>query len=70
MIEMLLKTLFENRCKINDVIDYINKMNKKHRLEAIAIILGLCAIAKSIKNNEERIKLLELELEDMKSKGE
>lgn len=70
MIEMLLKTLFENRCKINDVIDYINKMNKKHRLEAIAIILGLYAMTKSIKNNKERIKLLELELEDMKSKGE
>ena len=70
MIEMLLKTVFENKCKINDVIDYINKLNAKHRLEAIAVVLGMCAVAKVVKNNRERIMFLELELEQMKSKGE
>ena len=70
MIEMLIKTAFENRCKINDVIEYVGKLNAKHRLEVIAVILGICAVAKLSKNNRERITFLELELEEMKSKGE
>lgn len=70
MIELLLKNVVENGIKIDAVIEYINKLNKVRVLEGALIAVGFCAMAKAIKDNKERVMFLELELEEMKSKGE
>ena len=70
MIELLLKNVVENGVKIDAVINYINKLNKVRLVEGALIAVGFCTIAKAIKDNKERIMFLELELEEMKLKGE
>ena len=70
MINLMVKNIFENSNKIDSVIKYVNKANKKYCLNFLLIGISLYAMTKTIKNHEEKISNLEFELEEMKSKGE
>ena len=70
MINLMIKYIFENSNKIDSIAKHISKTNKKHCLELALIAIAFYTMTKAIKNNEEKICNLEIELEEMKSKGE
>lgn len=70
MINLMIKNIFENTNRIDNMAKYINKINTKHCLHAMMLTVGFYLVVKTVENQEERIKELENELEEMKSKGE
>lgn len=70
MINLMIKNIFENTNRIDNIVRHINKNNTKQCLYTIIITTSLYAVVKLVANQEERIKDLEIQLEEMKSKGE
>ena len=70
MINLMIKSIFENSNKIDSIVKHVNKTNRKHCLEFALVAIAIYTMTKTIKNHEEKISNLEIELEEMKSKGE
>ncbi len=64
MIELILKGLVINSSKINEVIDYINKMSKKQSVQIILIWISVLAITGQVSKNQKDIKLLKEQLKE------
>lgn len=70
MIDLAIRSIFENTKKIENVATYATKINKR-TFTGIAILAGCCyALVEVVKNQEERIQRLETIIKEMKSKGE
>lgn len=70
MIDLMIKNIFDNNNKIDAVIKCIKKTDSRNRFAYFLIAFNLYLVSKAVKNQEERIKELEISLEEMKSKGE
>ena len=70
MIDLMIKNIFENTNRIDNIANYINRMNKKHCLNIILLTSGLYITAKILKKHEDKINDLELQIKELKSKGE
>ena len=68
MIDLMIKNIFENDKRIDSVIKYVNKTNKKNCLQILLVTATVCVITATVKAHEERIDELEAELEVIKSK--
>ena len=66
MINLMIKTIFDNSNKIEAIVKYINKTEVKRCIETILIGASITAMAKRIKEQGTRIT----NLEEMMSKGE
>ena len=70
MIDLMIKSIFENSNKINSVVKHINKTNAKFSIQILLLSTSIYILAKSVKKNEIEISKIKMELEEMKSKGE
>lgn len=71
MIDLMIKNIFEStNNRIDNITKYVNSINNKHGIYAFLLTASMYTIVKVIQNQDERIKYLEIQLEEMKSKGE
>lgn len=66
MINLMIKSIFENSNKIDAVIKYINKTEIKRYLGTVFVTLSICSLTKKVKEQEAKIN----SLEEMMLKGE
>ena len=73
MIELIIRGIFENSEKIDNMTRCLNKFKKKHVAQIILLAASSYLLNKRINKQEEKIIDLETELEGMRSileKGE
>lgn len=66
MINLMIKSIFENSKKIDAVIKHINRSEVKRCLETVIVVATVSALNKKIKEQDAKIT----SLEEMMSKGE
>lgn len=70
MINLMVKNIVNNSNRIDAIVKYINKSNKKHCFEFLLVTATIVTITKVVGKHEQEINDLKNEIEEMKSKGE
>ena len=68
MIDLIVKNVFQNSTRIDNVVKVINKTNKRNLAGVLMLSISIWSIAKMVEKHDKKINELEAELEVMKSK--
>ena len=67
MIDLVIKSVFQNSTRIDNVVKTINRTNKRNFVGVLMLSATIWSIATVVKQHEEKISELEAELEEIKS---
>lgn len=68
MIDLVVKSVFQNSTRIDNIVKVINKTNKRNLAGVLMLSVSIWSIAKMVDRHERKINELETELEEIKSK--
>lgn len=67
MIDLIVKNIFQNSTRIDNIVKAVNKTNKRNLVGVLMLSISMWSIAKMIEKHDEKINELETELEEIKS---
>ena len=70
MIDLVVKSVFQNSTRIDAIARTINKVNKQHMIGGLMLAVTIWSISKVVQKHEEQLNSIEATLKEMKSKGE